>query len=144
MPINNRIADFSGEMTSWRRHIHKYPETAFEEHKTSDFIASGFMSLASRFIVGWRVPDSRYAEGKRGKGPAIGLRADMDALDIEEAKKLIISPKTLERCMPADMMGTQRCCWRRQIPIRNSKFCGHGPFHLPTGRRERGWRPGDD
>ena len=39
MPINNRIAEFTGEMTEWRRHIHQHPETAFEEYKTSDYVA---------------------------------------------------------------------------------------------------------
>ena len=39
MPINNRIAEFTDEMTVWRHHIHQHPETAFEEHKTSDYVA---------------------------------------------------------------------------------------------------------
>ena len=39
MPIVNRIADFSADMTQWRRDIHAHPETAFEEHRTSDVVA---------------------------------------------------------------------------------------------------------
>ena len=83
MPINNRIADFNGEMTTWRRHIHKYPETAFEEHKTSDFVAlrlHEFGIEVHRGLAGTGVVGT--LKGKKGKGPAIGLRADMDALDI--------------------------------------------------------------
>ena len=89
MPINNRIADFSGEMTTWRRHIHKYPETAFEEHKTSDFVAlrlHEFGIEVHRGLAGTGVVGT--LKGKKGKGPAIGLRADMDALDIEEANEV--------------------------------------------------------
>ncbi|MEC7463460.1 MAG: amidohydrolase, partial [Pseudomonadota bacterium] len=89
MPINNRIADFSGEMTTWRRHIHKHPETAFEEHKTSDFVAlrlHEFGIEVHRGLAGTGVVGT--LKGKKGKGPAIGLRADMDALDIEEANEV--------------------------------------------------------
>ena len=89
MPINNRIANFSGEMTTWRRHIHKYPETAFEEHKTSDFVAlrlHEFGIEVHRGLAGTGVVGT--LKGKKGKGPAIGLRADMDALDIEEANEV--------------------------------------------------------
>ena len=35
MPIVNRIAEFHEEMTAWRRELHMYPETAFEEVRTS-------------------------------------------------------------------------------------------------------------
>ena len=85
MPIINRIADFQDEMTAWRHHIHSHPETAFEEHKTSAFVAEKLESfgievhrgLAGTGIVG-------KLTGGNGSGRAIGLRADMDALDVHE------------------------------------------------------------
>jgi len=85
MPIINRIADFQDEMTAWRHHIHTHPETAFEEHKTSAFVAEKLESfgievhrgLAGTGIVG-------KLAGGSGSGKAIGLRADMDALDVLE------------------------------------------------------------
>jgi hippurate hydrolase len=85
MPIINRIADFQNEMAEWRRHIHAHPETAFEEHQTAEFVAARltdfgidiYRGLARTGVVG-------TLKGKHGDGPAIGLRADMDALDIEE------------------------------------------------------------
>jgi amidohydrolase len=85
MPIINRIAEFQDEMTEWRRHIHAHPETAFEEHRTADFVAGKLESfgidihqgLARTGVVG-------TLKGAHGDGPAIGLRADMDALDIQE------------------------------------------------------------
>ena len=40
MPIINRIAEFHADMTAWRRRIHAHPETAFEEHDTSAFVAA--------------------------------------------------------------------------------------------------------
>ena len=86
MPINNRIAEFTGEMTEWRHHIHQHPETAFEEHKTSDYVAlrlHEFGIAVHRGLAGTGVVGT--LKGDRGDGPAIGLRADMAALDIEEA-----------------------------------------------------------
>ena len=85
MPIINRIADFQGDMTEWRRHIHAHPETAFEEHQTAAFVAGKLESfgidihqgLAQTGVVG-------TLKGDHGDGPAIALRADMDALDVEE------------------------------------------------------------
>ena len=40
MPIIDRIAEFQADMTAWRRDLHAHPETAFEEHRTSDFVAA--------------------------------------------------------------------------------------------------------
>jgi amidohydrolase len=85
MPIVNRIAEFQEEMSVWRRHIHAHPETAYEEHQTAAFVAGKLESfgidihqgLARTGVVG-------TLTGAHGDGPAIGLRADMDALDIHE------------------------------------------------------------
>jgi hippurate hydrolase len=85
MPIINRIAEYQDEMTAWRRHIHKHPETAFEEHQTSDYVALRLHEFGidvHRGLAGTGVVGT--LKGGKGDGPAIGLRADMDALDIEE------------------------------------------------------------
>jgi len=85
MPIINRIAEFKDEMTAWRRRIHAHPETAFEEVVTAGFVADKLAEfgievhrgLAKTGVVGTLV-------GAHGDGPAIGLRADLDALHILE------------------------------------------------------------
>jgi len=85
MPIINRIAEYQDEMTGWRHHIHKHPETAFEEHQTSDYVALRLHEFGidvHRGLAGTGVVGT--LKGDKGTGPAIGLRADMDALDIEE------------------------------------------------------------
>ena len=85
MPIISRIAEYQDEMTAWRRHIHKHPETAFEEHQTSDYVALRLHEFGidvHRGLAGTGVVGT--LKGGKGDGPAIGLRADMDALDIEE------------------------------------------------------------
>jgi amidohydrolase len=85
MPIINRIAEFHPDMTEWRRHIHANPETAFEEHETSAFVAEKLESFGievHRGLAGTGVVGT--LRGAKGDGPAIGLRADMDALHMEE------------------------------------------------------------
>jgi hippurate hydrolase len=85
MAVINRIGDFHADMTAWRRDIHKHPETAFEEQRTSDFVAGKLAEfglevhrgLAGTGVVG-------LLGGKRDNGRFIGLRADMDALHIHE------------------------------------------------------------
>ncbi len=73
------------QMTEWRRHIHANPETAFEEVGTARFVAERLREfgvdevhegIARTGVVGV----IRAGSGKR----AIGLRADLDALDMQE------------------------------------------------------------
>ena len=85
MPVVNRIAEFHEEMTAWRRHIHANPETAFEENDTADYVALRLHEFGidvHRGLAGTGVVGT--LRGEKGNGPAIALRADMDALDIEE------------------------------------------------------------
>ena len=84
MPINNRIAEFHEEMTAWRRELHRHPETAFEEHWTAAFIAEKLESFGievHRGLAGTGVVGTLKGNGEGG---AIGLRSDIDALDITE------------------------------------------------------------
>ena len=76
--------DAADRLISIRHQIHAQPEMAFKEFKTSDLVAKTLEAagievhrgLAGTGVVGVL---------KRGKGPSIGLRADMDALPIKEA-----------------------------------------------------------
>ena len=86
MPVVNRIADFHDEMTGWRRDLHMHPETAFEEFRTSDFVAgklSEFGYEVHRGLAGTGVVGTLKGS-KPDNGRAIGLRSDMDALNMEE------------------------------------------------------------
>jgi len=73
------------EMTAWRHHLHTIPETGFDEKQTAEFVAGALASLGlevARGIGGTGVVGTlRRGTGER----AIGLRADMDALAIQEA-----------------------------------------------------------
>lgn len=84
MAIINRIAEFHGEMTEWRRDIHTHPETAFEEERTSEFVAKKLAEFGievHRGLAGTGVVGT--LKGRKGDR-AVGLRADMDALHIHE------------------------------------------------------------
>ncbi|MFO1059458.1 MAG: M20 aminoacylase family protein [Dongiaceae bacterium] len=84
MPVLNRIAAFQEEMAAWRHAIHAHPETAFEEHRTSAFVAQTLRSFGLAAEQGLaRTGVIARLDGK-APGPAIGLRADMDALHIHE------------------------------------------------------------
>jgi len=91
MPIKNRLAEMHSEITGWRRHLHTNPELLFDVHQTAQFVVDRLTEFG--------VDDITTGVGRTGvvamikgrtdtKGRVIGLRADMDALPIEEATGL--------------------------------------------------------
>jgi len=85
MKIDEKMMRLVPAMTEWRRYLHAHPETAFEERLTSDFIA-GRLSAMGLGVHRGLGKTGLVATLRKGKasGKAIGLRADMDALDISE------------------------------------------------------------
>jgi amidohydrolase len=85
--IPGRISAMHAEMTAWRRDIHADPELGFEEHRTSELVAR---KLAEFGCVVHRQVGKTGVVGvlQTGNGPSVGLRADMDALPIDEANDL--------------------------------------------------------
>lgn len=93
MPIIDQIAVFQDDLTVIRRDFHAHPEIGFEEHRTSARVAE--------FLESWGVQVTRHV-GKTGvvgvlngtrPGQSIGLRADMDALPMEERTNLPYASK---------------------------------------------------
>lgn len=73
------------QLVKWRRDLHAHPETAYEEFRTADKVAEILSSLGlevDRGLGGTGVVAT--LRGNQGDGPTIGLRADMDALDLDE------------------------------------------------------------
>jgi hippurate hydrolase len=100
MPIVNRVADLHPEITAWRRDIHQHPELLYDVHRTAAFVADRLREfgcdevatgLGKTGVVG--VIKGKKAAGN-GDIKVIGLRADMDALPIEEATDLPYASKT--------------------------------------------------
>jgi len=84
MAIDQRIARLHGEMTAWRRDIHAHPELGFEETRTSRLVAEKLESFGLEVHRGVGrtgvVGVLRAGNGTQ----SVGLRADMDALPIQE------------------------------------------------------------
>ncbi|RME17291.1 MAG: amidohydrolase [Alphaproteobacteria bacterium] len=85
MPIVNRIGDFAEEMKRWRRWLHAHPELKLDCHETARFVAEKLRAFGVDEISEGIAQSGLVAiiEG-RGDGPTIGLRADMDALPMDE------------------------------------------------------------
>ncbi|MEM1006409.1 MAG: M20 aminoacylase family protein [Pseudomonadota bacterium] len=91
MPVKNRLAEMHGQITKWRHHLHMHPELMYDVEETAGFVVDRLQEFG--------VDDITPGIGKTGvvavikgrtdtKGRVIGLRADMDALPIEEATGL--------------------------------------------------------
>ena len=91
MPIINRIAEFHEEMTAWRRDLHAHPELSLQEVRTSGVVQQRLREFGvDEVITGLaRTGVVGVIRGRGGDSAcAVGLRADMDALPIEEATGL--------------------------------------------------------
>jgi amidohydrolase len=104
MPIINRIAEFHPEMTAWRQDFHMHPELGFEEHRTAGIVAQKLRDFGCDQVVEGFSKTGVVAviHGQGGpNGRAIGLRADMDALPIEEqtgAAHASLTPGKMHAC----------------------------------------------
>ena len=91
MPIINRIADQHREITEWRRDFHAHPELLYDVHRTASSVADKLKAFGCDEVVTGigRTGVVGVIRGGKGKSDkTIGLRADMDALPIEEATDL--------------------------------------------------------
>jgi len=91
MPIVNRIADQHREITEWRRDFHAHPELLYDVHRTASSVADKLKAFGCDEVVTGigRTGVVGVIRGQKGKSnKTIGLRADMDALPIEEATDL--------------------------------------------------------
>lgn len=84
--------DLKDEMTGWRREMHANPELSFQEEWTADFVAEKLRSFGYEPKRGLG-KTGLVATLDRGEGPSIGLRADMDALPIDERTNLAFASK---------------------------------------------------
>ena len=84
MSIDPAIAAFASDLTAWRRDIHAHPELGFEEERTSAIVASKLKEFGCEVTTGIGktgvVGTIRVGNNPR----AVGLRADMDALPMDE------------------------------------------------------------
>lgn len=89
MPVVNRIAEFSEDMKTWRRWMHQHPEIQFDCHETAAFVAERLREFGVDEIHEGIAQSGIVAIiNGQGDGPTIGLRADMDALPMQETTGL--------------------------------------------------------
>ena len=91
MPTVNRFAEFHAEITAWRRDLHANPEILFDVHRTAGIVAEKLKEFGVDEVVTGigRTGVVGVIHGKtNSSGKAIGLRADMDALPIQEIRDL--------------------------------------------------------
>ena len=104
MPVKNRFAELQKEIAEWRHDIHQHPEILFETHRTSALVRDKLKEFGCDEVI--------EGIGKTGvvgiingqsnqSGKVIGLRADMDALPINEETGLDYSseiPGAMHAC----------------------------------------------
>ncbi|HXF46993.1 MAG TPA: amidohydrolase [Burkholderiaceae bacterium] len=77
------------QVIAWRRHIHRYPELAYQEVKTAAYVAEALRAMPGIEVHTGIAKTGIKAILRGGRpGPAIALRADMDALPLEERTDL--------------------------------------------------------
>ncbi len=86
--IREKALEKQEETVTLRRHLHAYPELSFEEYATADFIAAQLKNLGIPFQRMAGTGIVALLEGQKGSGPVLALRADIDALPIQEANKV--------------------------------------------------------
>lgn len=96
MPVLSRIASYADELTEIRRDLHQHPEIGFQEFRTAKVVTEKlkqwgidqvFTGLATTGVVG-------VVKGRSESGRSVGLRADMDALPMDEQTTLLFASKS--------------------------------------------------
>jgi len=96
MPIKNQFSELYEHIKSWRHHIHQNPELLYDTIHTSKFVETKLKEFGCDEVITGigRTGVVAIIKGKENKsGKVIGLRADMDALPIQEQTNLDYASK---------------------------------------------------
>lgn len=93
MELYKRASEIQEDMVAWRRDIHMHPELGFEEKRTANLVAQNLreMGIEAEVGIGRTGVVARIGDGN---GPKVGIRADMDALPIDEANDVPYKSQT--------------------------------------------------
>ena len=100
--IRQKAEEYFDEVVSIRRHIHQHPELSKQEKNTMDFISGKLSEYSIPFtdnVGGYGIVG--IIEGRDQQGLCIALRADMDALPINEANEVgykSVNPGVMHAC----------------------------------------------
>ena len=85
MAVVNRVAGFAEDLKEWRRHLHMNPELGLNCHQTASFVVDRLKEFGvDEIYEGIATSGVVAVINGKGPGPVTGLRADMDALPMEE------------------------------------------------------------
>ena len=92
MTMLEKAKALEDQLVAWRRDLHMHPELGFEEQRTSRLVADSLREMGIEIEVGVAETGvvARIGEGR----PAVGIRADMDALPIQEANDVPYKSRT--------------------------------------------------
>jgi len=112
MNIPADIRALEAQLIAWRRDFHRHPELGLQEHRTAGIIADTLRALGYEVYTGM-ARTGVVGLLHNGAGPTLLLRADMDALPIQEETTAMSpfcweSPRSWRSAANA---GRARCCW---------------------------------
>ncbi|MFD1334603.1 amidohydrolase [Oceanobacillus iheyensis] len=85
MSVYRKVLEYEDQLIEWRREFHRFPELSFEEFHTFKRVVEILQTMNHIQIEkGLGTPTSVIATITTGEGPVVALRADMDALPIQE------------------------------------------------------------
>src|SRR3954468_18643491 len=87
--IQSLAQEFAGECTAIRHHLHAHPELSYQEYKTSAFIQEKLQHWGIPFTTMAQTGVVAIIQGKEPESRTIALRADMDALPIQEQNEVV-------------------------------------------------------
>ena len=96
MPVRNRFAELHDEIAAWRQDFHAHPELQFDVHRTAGIVAEKLREFGCDEVVTGigKTGVVGIIKGKATGSRCIGLRADMDALPINEDTGALYASKT--------------------------------------------------
>ncbi|MDQ0206714.1 M20 metallopeptidase family protein [Alkalicoccobacillus murimartini] len=83
-PIVAQAEALADKISGWRRHMHKHPELSFQEKETGEYVSSILKGISGLEVQTHMAGYGVVGRFSTGEGPTIALRADMDALPIQE------------------------------------------------------------
>ena len=92
MSRSDPFDEMEPQLAQWRHYLHAHPETAFEEHETAAFLVEELTKIGLDVHTGI-AGTGVVAVLRNGPGRTVGLRADIDALDVEELTGLPYASK---------------------------------------------------
>ncbi|MBD8496848.1 M20 metallopeptidase family protein [Paenibacillus arenosi] len=130
--FNQQLLELNDQIVAWRRYLHQHPERSYHEEQTASYIAEQLdtMGIDYRSGVGGHGIVATIFANEQDSAPIVALRADMDALEIQDEKQCEYTstvPGTMHACghdghmatllAVASVLQRNRDKWRGQVRL---------------------------